>query len=132
MRRYDLTGDQWDLIKDLFPNQTMGRPRRCDRLILNGVLWILCSGAAWRDLPERYGSWKTVYHRFRNWEASGRFDRILERLHIEFDERGLIDYAAWMIDSTSIRASRAAAGAPGKKGALSSCPITPLGAAEED
>jgi transposase len=117
MRRYELTDDQWELIADLFPEQTMGRPRRSDRTVLNGILWILCSGAAWRDLPERYGPWKTVYHRFRQWEASGLFDRILERLHVELDEQGLIDCATWMIDSTSVRASRAAAGAPVKKGA---------------
>ena len=128
MRRYELTDDQWEVIADLFPDQTMGRPRRSDRTVLNGILWILCSGAAWRDLPERYGPWKTVYHRFRQWEASGLFDRILERLHVELDERGLIDYATWMIDSTSVRASRAAAGAPqtlaSKKGdPPTSCPI---------
>jgi transposase len=117
MRRYELTDDQWELIADLFPEQTTGRPRRSDRTVLNGILWILCSGAAWRDLPERYGPWKTVYHRFRQWEASGLFDRILERLHVELDEQGLIDCATWMIDSTSVRASRAAAGAPVKKGA---------------
>lgn len=107
----------------------MGRPRRSDRLVLNGILWILCSGAAWRDLPERYGSWKTVYRRFRQWEASGLFDRILERLHAQLDERGLIDYATWMIDSTSVRASRAAAGAPVKKGAQAP-PIRPSGVLE--
>jgi len=90
----------------------MGRPRRSDRTVLNGIFWILCSGAAWRDLPERYGPWKTVYHRFRQWQASGLFDSILGRLHIELDEQGLIDYSTWMIDSTSIRASRAALGAP--------------------
>jgi transposase len=129
MRRYELTDDQWEVIADLFPDQTMGRPRRSDRTVLNGILWILCSGAAWRDLPERYGPWKTVYHRFRQWEASGLFDRILERLHVELDERGLIDYATWMIDSTSVRGSRAAAGAPVKKGTPAP-PIRPSGAPE--
>lgn len=131
MRRYELTDDQWELIADLFPGQTMGRPRRNDRTVLNGILWILCSGAAWRDLPERYGPWKTVYHRFRKWETVGLFDRILERLHIELDERGLIDYATWMIDSTSVRASRAAAGAPVKKGTRAP-PIRLSGAPEAD
>lgn len=134
MRRYELTDDQWELIADLFPDQTMGRPRRSDRIVLNGILWILCSGAAWRDLPGRYGPWKTVYHRFRQWEASGLFTHILERLHVELDERGLIDYATqkflrWMIDSTSVRASRAAAGAPVKKGAPAP-PVRPSGAPE--
>ena len=123
MRRYELTDTQWDLIEDLFPKQTMGRPRLDDRGLFNGILWILCSGAAWRDLPERYGKWQTVYSRFRRWEEIGLFDRILDRLQIELDEHGLIDYAAqrflrMMVDSTSIRASRAAAGAPRKKGDL--------------
>jgi len=67
-------------------------------------------------MSERYGRWQTVYSRFRRWEASGLFDRILKRLQAELDQRGLIDYATWMIDSTSVRASRAAAGAPVKKG----------------
>lgn len=131
MRRYELTDTQWDLIEDLFPEQTMGRPRLDDRRLFNGILWILCSGAAWRDLPERYGKWQTVYSRFRRWEAVGLFDRILDRLQIELDEHGLIDYATWMVDSTSIRASRAAAGAPNagapkKKGAR----VRPLDARE--
>jgi len=132
MRRYELTDTHWQLIEDLFPNQTMGRPRRSDRTVLNGIFWILgsmilCSGAAWRDLPERYGPWKTVYHRFRQWQASGLFDSILERLHIELPgEQGLIDYlidySTWMIDSTSIRASRAASGAPKANVPMDSAP----------
>lgn len=130
MRRYELTDAQWELIEDLFPEQTTGRPRLNDRQVLSGILWILCSGAAWRDLPERYGKWQTVYARFRRWQESGLFDRILERLQVELDERGLIDYATWMIDSTSIRASRAAAGAPTKKGIPASRRITPSDAPE--
>mgnify|MGYP000270454307 CR=1 FL=1 len=59
MRRYELTDTQWDLI------EAIGRPRLDDRRLFNGILWILCSGAAWRDLPERYGKWQTVYSRFR-------------------------------------------------------------------
>ncbi|RML91560.1 hypothetical protein APX70_08144, partial [Pseudomonas syringae pv. maculicola] len=55
---YELSDASWELIKDLvFPEQKMGRPRSYDRLVLHGVLWILCSGAAWRDLPERFGPW---------------------------------------------------------------------------
>jgi len=135
MRRYELTDAQWNLIEDLFPRQTAGRPRISDRQVLNGILWILCSGAAWRDLPRRYGKWQTVYSRFRRWQESGLFDRILDRLQVELDERGLIDYATWMIDSTSVRASRAAAGAPqtlaSKKGdPATSRPIRPSDALE--
>lgn len=122
MRRYELTDAQWSLIEDLFSKQTTGRPRLSDRRVPGGILWILCSGAAWRDLPaighdRRYGKWQTVYSRFRRWQESGLFDRMLGRLQVELDERGLIDYATqrflrMMIDSTSVRASRAAAGAP--------------------
>ena len=101
----------------------MRRPRRYDRVVSNRILSILCSGTAWRDLPERYGSCKTVYHQLQQWEASGRFDRILQRLPVQLDERDLINYAAHkylrrMTDSISIRAGRAALGAPGKKGSV--------------
>ena len=125
-RRYELTGQQWELIDDLFPEQRAGRPRRSDRQMLNGAFWQLCSGAAWRDVPERYGPWTTVYHRFGRWEADGTFDRILARLQIELDERGLIDYSVWMVDSTSVRASRACAGAPKKRGPANR-QVMPLG-----
>jgi transposase len=88
-----------------------------------------------------YGPWQTVYSRFRGWETDGTFDRILRRLQVELDERGLIGFAMQkllhgMVDSTSVRASRAAAGAPNtetsKKGILSARRITPLGAPEAD
>gem|GEM_PF-5792418 len=75
--------EQTEVIRDLVsPTQKMGRPRSYDRLVLHGILWILCSGAAWRDLPERFGPWSTVYQRFRDWCDDGTFDLILERLHI--------------------------------------------------
>ncbi|KPW16680.1 ISPS1a [Pseudomonas syringae pv. tomato] len=61
-KRCELSDASWELIKYLVsPEQKMGRPRSYDRLVLHGVLWILCSGAAWRDLPERFGPWSTVY-----------------------------------------------------------------------
>ncbi|KPX26237.1 ISPS1a [Pseudomonas amygdali pv. eriobotryae] len=70
----------------------------------------MCSGAAWRDLPERCGPWSTVYQRFRDWRDNGTFDRILERLHIRLIQEGLIDLDTWMIGSTAVRATRAAIG----------------------
>ncbi|KUM44289.1 hypothetical protein AR540_21260 [Pseudomonas sp. EpS/L25] len=80
-KRYELPDEAWELIADVVsPEQTRGRPRSDDRLMLNGILWILCSGAAWRDLPERFGPWSTVYQRFRDWRDDGTFDRVLERL----------------------------------------------------
>ena len=115
-KRYELPDAAWELIADLVsPEQKMGRPRSDDRLMLNGIFWILCSGAAWRDLPERFGPWSTVYQRFRDWRDDGTFDQVLERLHICLNQEGLIDLDTWMIDSTAVRATRASSGA-GKKG----------------
>ncbi|QEU26581.1 MULTISPECIES: IS5 family transposase [Pseudomonas] len=115
-RRYELPDAAWELIADLFSReQKMGRPRHDDRLMLNGILWVLCSGAAWRDMPERFGPWSTVYQRFREWRDDGTFNQALERLHLRLNQQGMIDLNTWMIDSTAIRATRAASGA-GKKG----------------
>lgn len=103
--------------------QVWGRPRSSDRLMLGGVLWVLCSGADWRDMPERFGSWATVYHRFRLWRNRGTFDQMLRRLHLRLNDKGLIDPHTWMIDSTAVRATRASSGAR-NKGGLTSLPIT--------
>lgn len=129
-RRYELTQAQWDFIKgELAPPKPRGRPRADLRKMLNGILWILHSGASWRDLPLHYGPWKTVYGYFERWAKSGLFDRILRKLQIRLDEEGLIDWDIFMVDGTSIRASKAAAGA-GKRGEPESPPITLWGARE--
>ncbi|EGH24685.1 ISPs1, transposase OrfA [Pseudomonas amygdali pv. mori] len=115
--RYEISSERWAIIEAIIsPPQHMGRPRRDDRQMLDGIFWILCSGAKWRDLPERFGSWKTVYQRFRQWRDNGKFEQVLRHLHLRLREDGFIDLDTWMVDSTSIRASRAASGA-GKKGA---------------
>ncbi|NBA93555.1 IS5 family transposase [Pseudomonas sp. R5(2019)] len=115
--RYELSDAAWDLVADLFmETRRTGRPRGDDRLMLNGVLWVLRSGAAWRDMPEHFGPWSTVYQRFRDWRNRGTFDQMLKRLHVKLNEQGLIDLQTWMIDSTAVRATRASSGA-GKKGA---------------
>lgn len=128
-KRYELPDAAWDLVADIFyePRRS-GRPRADDRLMLNGVLWVLCSGAAWRDMPERFGPWSTVYQRFRDWRNRGAFDQMLKRLHIKLNEQGLIDLETWMIDSTAVRATRASSGA-GKKGGLKNRKITRSGVA---
>lgn len=111
MRRYELSDDQWAAIAPLLPTATTGRPRRDDRTTLNGVFWKLCSGAAWRDVPERYGPWRTVNDRFCRYRDDGTLDRILTALRLKLDADGHIDWTTWMVDATSIRASRVAAGA---------------------
>lgn len=117
MKRYELTDAQWQEIEAVMPTSaSRGRPWKDHRQMVNGILWVLHSGAPWRDLPERYGSWKTVYERFRRWRDEGFFDRLLERLHLRLDEEGLIDWDLWCIDGSNVRAHRCAAGA--QKGGL--------------
>jgi transposase len=65
-----------------------GRPARDARVMLNGLMWVLRTGAPGRDLPERFGPWQTVYHHFRRWRNEGVFDRILEALQIRLDREG--------------------------------------------
>jgi transposase len=89
IKRYELHEWQWQLIRDLFPSpKTTGRKRRDPRHMLNAIFWILCSGASWRDLPERYGPWQSAYHWYRIWTNDGTFDRILERLQVRLKARG--------------------------------------------
>ena len=74
LRRYELTDEEWNRIAPLLPPENtgkQGRPRKDNRIILNGMVWLARSGAPWRDLPERYGSWQTVYSRFRKWIDDG-------------------------------------------------------------
>lgn len=115
-RRHELTDEQWAVVEPLIPRSKArtGRPPRDRRLLLNGLFWILCTGAPWRDLPERFGPWQTVYDHFRKWRKSGVFARILEALQIKLDDQGLIDWELWCVDGAIVRASRAAAGADKK------------------
>jgi transposase len=113
MKRHELTDEQWSLLEPLIPvrTATTGRKPKKARTMLNGILWILRTGAPWRDLPTRFGKWKTVYDYFRNWRADGTYDRILQAMQIRLDQEGKIDWDLWCIDGSSVRASRAAAGA---------------------
>jgi transposase len=116
MRRHELSEAQWQLIQPILPERTAttGRPPTDPRLMLNGILWILRTGAPWRDLPEYFGPWQTVYDHFRNWRRDRVFDRVLDALQIRLDRDGKIDWDLWCIDGSSVRASRAAAGADKK------------------
>lgn len=88
MRGYELTDAQWERLEPLFPPRARtGRPEDV-RFTLNGIYWILATGAPWRDLPGRYGKWQAVYSRFRLWRDGGVWDRVLEALQKEADARG--------------------------------------------
>ena len=81
-KRYELTGEQWRRIEGLLPGKSgdPGRSGRDNRVFVNGVLWILRSGAHWHDLPERYGKWKTAHQRFRRWAKAGVWERVFADL----------------------------------------------------
>ena len=112
MKRHELTDEQWIIIKPILPKRTAttGRKPRDPRDMLNGILWILRTGAPWRDLPERFGPWQTVYDYYRHWRDDGTFDQMVQDLQIRLDREGKIDWDLWCIDGSSVRASRAAAG----------------------
>ena len=116
MKRHELTDEQWKLVGPLLPvsDARTGRPPANRRTVLNGIFWILHTGAPWRDLPERFGRWQTVYHHFAKWRRDGVFGRIVEALQIKLDRKGLIDWDLWCIDGSNVRAARAAAGADKK------------------
>ena len=80
VRRHELSDEEWALLEPLLPpRETRGRPFHEHRLILNGMLYWLHTGVPWRDLPERYGPWQTVYARFRRWSRDGLWDQLLAR-----------------------------------------------------
>ena len=112
MRRHELSDEQWERVNHILPQpKNRGRRPADARKMVNGMLWILRTGAPWRDLPERYGPWETVYTRFNNWCREGVWERVLERLQARMEARGQIDWELFCIDGSVVRASRAAAGA---------------------
>ncbi len=116
MVRHRLTDDEWDCIQDVFPPPARtGRPPRDRRIIMDGIFWILRTGSPWRDLPEEFGPWGTVWDLFDTWNADGTLDEILSRLKAAQVEAGAIDEELWCIDGTTVRAARCAGGG-GKKG----------------
>ena len=105
VKRYELSEAQWDRVKDLLPGKAgdPGRSGRDNRQFVNGVLWVLRSGARWHDLPERYGKWKSVHTRFSRWAKAGVWERMFETLIRDRDNQYL------MLDTTLVRAHQQAA-----------------------
>lgn len=119
-RRHDPTDAQWALIEPHLPPPSRGRAWADHRRVVGGVFFWAATGIQWRDLPERFGPWQTVYERFRRWRDDGTWLRLLRALQVTADELGLIDWTVFGVDSTVARASRAAGGgknpAPGRAG----------------
>ena len=113
--RHELTDQQWAVLAPLLPPQRpkTGRPNADHRLIVNGLLWKIRTGAPWRDVPERYGSWHTLYSRFRRWRLAGIWDQVFAAIQQQEDAAGHLDWGNHFVDGTVIRAHQHAAGAKG-------------------
>jgi transposase len=108
-KRYELSDAQWDRISDFLPGKPgdPGRTGRDNRRFVNGVLWVLRSGARWQDIPERYGKYKTVHKRFTRWANAGVWDKVFASLTGDPDNQYL------MLDTTLVRAHQQAASGKG-------------------
>jgi transposase len=109
----DLANEQWRLVEPLIPKPKWrrgrpGRPARDFRDVLNGILWVLRTGAPWKDMPERYPSYQTCQRRFQHWTSAGVFERILRTLAEDLAERGGIDLSEGFIDAFFAAAKRGA------------------------
>jgi transposase len=105
----ELSDDQWALIEPLLPGRKRrGRPRADDRRTLNGILWVLRSGARWKDLPPRYGSKSTCHRRLNQWQGQGVWEKIRLTFLGTLDRQAKLDWDAAFLDGSFV---------PGKKGA---------------
>ena len=110
----DLTDVQWEVLRSLIPEPPRredgrGRPWEDDRKLLDGMLWILRTGAQWEDLPRRYGTKSTCHRRFQSWVSSGLFEQILFALADDLKERGELDLSECFIDGTFVSAKKGGA-----------------------
>lgn len=113
--RGELTDKAWREIEPLLPSNGRGRRWREHRQVINGILWKLRTGAPWRDMPERYGPWKTAHERLRIWTMDGTWEKILEHAVVKDDAIGEVEWAI-SVDSSVVRVHQHGAGAR-KKGA---------------
>ena len=110
MSRHDIPDELWKRIEPIVcppRHERRGRPAKDARLMLNGILWILYTGAPWRDLPEEFGSWKTVYKRFNAWSKSEIWQEVLRKLSNEADMEAIF------LDGSYVRAHQHASGGMG-------------------
>ena len=110
----DLTDQQWEVVKTILPEDPVrddgrGRPWSDRRKVLNGVLWILRTGAPWQDLPPRYGPYQTAHRRFQNWVRSGALERVLLGLAQHLKDAGGLDLKECFVDGTFVPAKKGGA-----------------------
>src|SRR5499427_6583549 len=109
----DLTDAEWAILAPLFPKPRVrrdrrGRPWRDPRDVLNGILWILRTGAPWKDLPDRYASYQTCHRQFQRWRRTGVLECILQQLSEELRDRSKLDLSEGFIDATFTAAKKGA------------------------
>jgi transposase len=109
----DLTEKQWAVLGPLLPKPRLrkdrrGRPWRDPRDVLNGILWVLRTGASWADLPERYPPYQTCHRRFQHWARDGTLERVLRALAVDLAARGKLDLSEAFIDGTFAGAKKGA------------------------
>ena len=107
-----LTDKQWEVLQPLIPYQSFekgGRPRANDRKTLNGIIWVLRTGAQWNELPKKYGSASTAWRRLKHWEETGVWNKIWKKLLQILETEARIDWKIHIIDGSF---------APAKKGEL--------------
>src|SRR4029078_422166 len=118
MHRHALTEAQWARLRPLLPQQKTGpRALRGARLFIEAAIFRAKTGLQWRDLPARFGPWKSVYNRFANWAKKGHWELIFKALQLEVD-----DFAS-IVDGSIVRAHQDASGG---KGGSSSMPSAVL------
>jgi transposase len=103
----DLRDDQWELIAPLLPSQKKrGRPRADDRRTLNGILWVLRSGARWKDLPKEYGSRATCHRRLQEWQEQGVWEHLWLIFLGALDQQGKLDWSQAFLDGSFVPAKK--------------------------
>jgi transposase len=110
-----LTDVEWARLAPLLPPEkpATGRPAKPHRAVVEAILWVLRTGAPWRDLPKEHGSWSTAASRFYRWRIAGIWDRVLAALQADADARGDLDWLLHHLDGSVVRAHQHAAGAKG-------------------
>jgi transposase len=108
MRRHELSDEQWAAISAVLPPKGRGRPSILgERNFVNAVVWICKTGAPWRDLPERFGCWKTIFNRFSDWTKRGIWKAVFKTLALTDDEIGSL------FDGSNVRAHQDSCGGRG-------------------
>lgn len=107
MKFQELTDRQWDFIRSSLPNPAhTGRPRADDRMVINGIMYVLMSGCRWMDMPTKYDSYKTVWERHKKWSEKGIWKEIMDSLVSWGYQKGIINVNDLSIDSSTVPAKK--------------------------